>query len=60
MTPLARSGANRHRRYGGGDRLPRGASGRNSFRPIRAGTVQAVSLLVIDALHFKAAMQIIP
>jgi len=28
--------------------------------PIRASAVKAVSLFMIDALHFKAAMQLVP
>jgi hypothetical protein len=30
------------------------------FRPVRAGAVEAVRLLMIDALHFEAAVQRIP
>jgi hypothetical protein len=30
------------------------------LRPIRAGTVQAVRILMIDALHFEAAVKIVP
>ena len=60
MMPSERSGEGTAPPRGDGGQAPRDGDGGIAFRPVGARAAVAVRLFVIDPLHLRAAMQIIP